>query len=216
MGEPRLHVEREGSGPVVVLTHGLGDSTETWGPVVPALAERFTVVRWDLRGHGRSEEAERYSRDEGVADLERVVADDAPVHLVGHSLGGQLSLVLALRRPAAVRTLTLIASGPGFRDPAARARWNEGAARVARRFPIPPAAAGLVTQPDSWVIDNLPALAVPLLQIVGGDDTRYHAGVEHIARKVPGSAVVTIDGAAHHPQRSHPARVVEALTTSLR
>lgn len=214
---PRLHVEREGEGPVVVLTHGLGDTVETWAPVVPALAERCTVVRWDLRGHGRSEAPDdpaAYSRDLGVADLERIVGDE-PAHLVGHSLGGQLSLTLALRRPELVRTLTMVSSGPGFRDPEARARWNAGAQRVAARFPIPPAAAGLVVQTDSFVIDALPGLAVPLLQVVGGDDTRYHAGVEHIARKVPGSAVLTVAGAGHHPQQTHPGEVATALLSHL-
>jgi pimeloyl-ACP methyl ester carboxylesterase len=210
----RLDVERSGTGARrLVLTHGLGDDASTWDGVVGPLVDAgLTVVRWDLRGHGRSDAPDdplAYSRELGIADLAGMVGSE-PAHLVGHSLGGHLSLALALRRPDLVHTLTLIASGPGFRDPAARARWDAEVHRVAARFPIPPAAAGLCLQPDSSVIDALPGLAPPLLQIVGGDDTRYHAGVAYTDSKVVDGTVATIAGAGHHPQQTHAAAVAAA------
>ncbi len=206
---------------MVVLTHGLGDDASTWDAVVGPLVDAgFAVVRWDLRGHRRSEapaDPAAYSRELGLDDLRSVVTGtgSGPVHLVGHSLGGHLSLALALREPALVRTLTMLASGPGFRDPEARARWDADVHRVAARFPIPPAAAGLCLQPDSSVVDGLPGLVPPLLQLVGGGDTRYHAGVAYTDSKVTGGAVSMVDGAGHHPQRTHPGAVVAAIAAHL-
>ncbi|MCX4699476.1 SDR family oxidoreductase [Streptomyces sp. NBC_01373] len=82
------------SGPTVVLVHGYPDSKEVWSAVASRLAERFHVVLYDVRGHGRSS-APRPLR--GGFTLEKltddflavadVVSPDRPVHLVGHDWG---------------------------------------------------------------------------------------------------------------------------------
>src|SRR5438270_7408191 len=102
-----LHVEETGQGLPLVLTHGLGDRLETWDAIVGELASHHRVLRWDLRGHGRSDAPDdpaAYSAQIAVGDLIDVIerAGDA-VALVGHSLGGYLSLVVALRHPELVR-----------------------------------------------------------------------------------------------------------------
>jgi pimeloyl-ACP methyl ester carboxylesterase len=211
----RLHTDHAGTGSPVLLTHGLGDTASTWDHVVPALALDHRVTCWDLRGHGRSEapsDPARYSRDIAIADLLRMVDEVAPpITLVGHSLGGYLSLAVALRHPELVRGLVMISSGPGFRDPDARAGWNRFVDEAAQRMPIPAQASRLCHQPDTWVIDELPSLGCPLVQIVGGDDHRFHDGVAYIQRALPHSTAVTIHGAGHHPQRTHADQVVEAI-----
>lgn len=53
-GYRRAYV-RAGSGPALLLIHGIGDSSDTWRPVVEQLAEHYTVIAPDLLGHGRSE-----------------------------------------------------------------------------------------------------------------------------------------------------------------
>lgn len=196
----------------MVLTHGFGDTSATWDALAPRLADRSRVVRWDLRGHGRSGRAERYHPDDGVDDLRRVV-DEAgpPVTLVGHSLGGFLSLRLALRHPELVAALVLIASGPGYRDPDARRRWNDYVDGVAAEANAAPGAVGLCHQLDSWVIDHLGALRPPLLQLLGERDERFRAGAEHIARVVPSSRLTIVAGAGHFPHARQAADVAAAI-----
>lgn len=214
-----LHVEEAGDGPAIVLTHGLGDDAGTWSAVADLLRHSRRVVAWDLRGHGRSgapASPDQYTREVAVADLVRIVDRvGAPVTLVGHSLGGYLSLILALRRPELVRALVLVSSGPGFRSERGRAEWNAYVDRVAEDMPISRHAARLGHQDDAWAIDHLAALRPPLLQIVGERDVRFHAGVAYLEGAVAGSRALTIAGAGHHPQRSHPAEVTAAIDRHL-
>ena len=84
--------DRRGSGPPLLLVHGITDNRRSWDPMVEDLATDHDVVTVDLRGHGDSAKAEDYSLLRMVTDLAEVCADiglDAPV-LVGHSLGGLL------------------------------------------------------------------------------------------------------------------------------
>lgn len=203
--------------PVLALVHGFADTAATWDPLVAALGDDATVHRWDLPGHGaRSSEPDRLSRDEAVTEIaERLRVVGVPVHLVGHSLGGYLALTLAIRHPELVSSLSLIASGPGFRDPDARAGWNRYMDRIAAKSAVPAATAGLGHQPDSFVMDHVREIARPVLQILGSEDLRYSAGASYLQRVLPDSRMVTVEGAGHHPQSTHPAVVAEALLGQL-
>jgi pimeloyl-ACP methyl ester carboxylesterase len=195
----------------LVLSHGLGDDAHTWDQLVPLLDDALEVVTWDLRGHGdadRPELAAGYSSELAITDLfDEVARAGPPVHLVGHSLGGFLSLAVALRHPEVVSSLTLVASGPGYRDPDAREKWNRYVDRAVVAMPVPPEAAALCYQHSSEVIDGVADLEPPLLVIVGEKDTRFHPGTDYLGRTVPGCAVRYIAGAGHFPQRTHPAEV---------
>lgn len=96
-----LHYERTGTGSPLVLIHGLGADHQVWDPVVADLADRYDVIRLDLPGHGRSPRMSPGS-DASPAGLQWQVAsllDElhlTSVHLVGSSLGGWISLELAL------------------------------------------------------------------------------------------------------------------------
>ena len=210
-----LHIEHSGSGPVVVLTHGLADDSSTWGQVPELLAREASVITWDLRGHGKSDrpdDRDAYSPEIAAADLEAVVASvESRVVLVGHSLGGYLSLNYALKHPSRVRALLLLCSGPGFRQPEAIRAWNRWIDRVAERGPVPDAAGRLGHQVDAWTVDHCEELVPPLLHIVGTDDTRYLAGAEYLREKVAGSRLVLLEDAGHHPQQGHPEVVAQAI-----
>jgi pimeloyl-ACP methyl ester carboxylesterase len=103
-----------GQGPAVVLVHGLAGSSMTWKEVMPALAERFTVVAPDLLGHGQSAKPRGdYSLGayaSGIRDL-LVALEVERATFVGHSLGGGVAMQLAYQFPERCERLALVASG---------------------------------------------------------------------------------------------------------
>jgi pimeloyl-ACP methyl ester carboxylesterase len=122
-----------GSGPPLVLVHGIGDSSATWEPVLPALARRHLVIAPDLLGHGSSDKPRAdYSvaaYANGVRDLLGVLGVERAT-LVGHSLGGGVAMQFAYQFPERTERLVLIGSGGAGPDvtPVLRAMTLPGAA----------------------------------------------------------------------------------------
>jgi len=89
---------RAGSGPALLLVHGIGDNADTWRDLVPVLAQDHTVIAPDLLGHGRSDKPRAdYSvaaYANGMRDLLGVLGVER-VTLVGHSLGGGVAMQFA-------------------------------------------------------------------------------------------------------------------------
>jgi pimeloyl-ACP methyl ester carboxylesterase len=134
----RLHVEAHGDGVPVLLSCGYATPCEIFRPQVAPLVEAGArVLLWDYRGHGRSEaprDPGAYSMARVLDDLGRVLAwgaGETPAVLVGFSFGGLASLHFALAHPDRVRGLVLLASGPGFKNPDAQARWEAQTRRTA-------------------------------------------------------------------------------------
>ena len=106
-------IEDQGSGTPVLLLHGgLSNSDDMLAPFAP-LTDRFRLVVFDRRGHGRTADTDaafHYSdmADEACGVLERVVGE--PAHLVGHSDGANVALLVVLRRADLVRSLVLISA----------------------------------------------------------------------------------------------------------
>ena len=101
---PKLAFDRTGSGPPMILLHGLGSNRRVWDPIVPALSRHFKVVAIDLPGFGESP-----MPDDGDVSIEaqaRAVEKTMErlrikrAHFVGNSMGGRLALELARRRKA--------------------------------------------------------------------------------------------------------------------
>lgn len=102
-----------GSGPPLILVHGLGGAASNWTELAPALLERRRLLVPDLPGHGGSTALPGVSGLEPFADRVGLVAEREgmfPAPVVGHSLGGMIVLRLALRRPADVRAIVLAGS----------------------------------------------------------------------------------------------------------
>ena len=105
-----LAIEVTGSGPPLILLHGLSGSGRWWSRNVPAFAANFRTYTVDLPGFGQSRDA-RWSRLDGTADrlADWIVAEDLPpAHLAGHSLGGAVAARLASRHPDRVDRLVLV------------------------------------------------------------------------------------------------------------
>ena len=123
----RLWYDEAGSGPALLLLHGgLGDSG-LWEPVVPFLAERFRVIRTDLRFFGRSTgPAAPWSwEDDVIGVLDELGVERAA--LAGLSLGGRLAIEIALDHPERITALALVA--PGLAGHAAAPYTEEQEAR---------------------------------------------------------------------------------------
>jgi pimeloyl-ACP methyl ester carboxylesterase len=110
----RVAYRSGGSGPVIVLVHGITSTSETWDRVMPALAKRFTIVAPDLLGHGGSAKPRGdYSLGayaSGVRDLVIALGHERAT-FVGHSLGGGVAMQLAYQFPERCERLVLIDSG---------------------------------------------------------------------------------------------------------
>src|SRR4051812_43839182 len=103
-----------GSGPVLLLIHGIGDDSSTWDPVLDDLARDHTVLAPDLLGHGGSDKPRGdYSIGayaNGMRDLLSVLDIDR-VTLVGHSLGGGVAMQFAYQYPERTERLVLVGAG---------------------------------------------------------------------------------------------------------
>ena len=135
IGGVELHVEAPvGAGDPLVLVHGGWTDHTAFDAVVESLARSFRVIRYDRRGHSRSQygpaAAPRRRDEDDLAELIEALGL-GPAHLVGTSYGAAISLALAIRRPELVRSV--LAHEP----PAARPRPRPGRGGAARERPGP-------------------------------------------------------------------------------
>ena len=236
----KIYYETHGAGPALILTHGYSATSGMWAGQIETLAPHFTVITWDMRGHGRSDyptDQTLYSEESTVADmaalLDAVGADSAVIG--GLSLGGYMSLAFHRAHRDRTRALLIIDTGPGYKNDVARDGWNATAIARAERFEadglpdtsrasaevrlarhrdatgLARAARGMLTQRDARVIESLPQIAVPAVVIVGADDTPFLAASEYMAAKIPGATKVVIPGAGHSANIDQPAAFNAAL-----
>jgi 3-oxoadipate enol-lactonase len=121
----QLHHLRQGQGPVLVLSHALGCDLTMWDGVAQCLEHKYTVLRFDHRGHGLSPVPPGPYTIEMMADdaaaLIRAQCDQ-PVHFAGLSMGGMTAQALACRHPELLRSI-IIANSASAYDDAAQAMW---------------------------------------------------------------------------------------------
>jgi aminoacrylate hydrolase len=107
-----LYWEKQGQGPALILGAGLGGVGSYWAPNIAALAQRFTVYRFDQRGTGRSSREAVESIEQMSADLVAVMdhAGLAQAMYLGHSTGGAIGVATALDYPDRISRMMVYAS----------------------------------------------------------------------------------------------------------
>jgi 3-oxoadipate enol-lactonase len=131
-GNSALHYEINGSGPPLVLAHSLSSNMSMWEEQRALLERHFQVIRFDVRGHGKSPVPKgpytmRALAGDAAALLDRLGIRQ--VTWVGISLGGMIGQVLALERPELISRMVLADTTSGY-PPAGQAAWVDRIAHV--------------------------------------------------------------------------------------
>ena len=226
-------VRGDGDGAAVLLSHGYCATSRMFESTVAALAMSRRCLTWDVRGHGRSDYPDdpgQYSIDLTIGDMLAILDTEGVERaiLLGHSMGGYLSLELQRTHPERVAALVLIGTGPGYRRDDTRAGWNDMCETFAVALEtdgldgmpsgsdevrasdhrnadgLVHAARGILCQRDARVIEHLPDIDVPTLIVVGEKDRQFLAGGSYMGSKIPRARHVTIAGAGHAPMLTHP------------
>jgi len=142
----RIHYQRVGDGPDVVMIHGITGNLAVWHlRLVPALSDRFRILTYDLRGHGYSDTPRTgYSPDAMASDLLELLDAleiERPV-VIGHSYGADIALYFAGRHPDRVREVIAIeAALPAMEEVRSHddwigwSHWAEALAGAGHRVP---------------------------------------------------------------------------------
>lgn len=234
-----IYYETHGAGPALLLSHGYGATCRMWDGQIAALADRWRVIVWDMRGHGQSgdpADPALYSQALTVGDMAAVLdaCGEERAIIGGLSLGGVMSLAFYIAHPERVAALVLCDTGPGFRNPQTREQWNEraearacdieakdlavagggsetrlGRHRSARG--LAGAARGMLKQHTSDLIDSLPEIDVPTLVLVGSEDKNFLGAADYMAGKIPGAQKAVIEDAGHAANLDQPAAFNRAV-----
>ncbi|MFC6286625.1 alpha/beta fold hydrolase [Nocardioides sp. GCM10027113] len=108
-----LHTTSYGdSGPLVVFCHGLFGQGKNWTGIAKELAADHRVLLVDMPHHGRSAWSDSFDYLDAADQVAGLFSEDDPVALVGHSMGGKIAMLAALRHPARVERLCVVDVSP--------------------------------------------------------------------------------------------------------
>ncbi len=172
-----LAVEITGEGPLVLLVHGLGGTSNFYQPQVAALAERFTVVRPDLEGSGRSPLSGTPSVRSYADDLAALLTqlDAGPARVVGHSMGTVVVRHLAASHPQLVSHLALLGAVPAPLPEAGQQAQHDRAAKVRAEGMADVADAVMTNATAEATRRNHPAAAAAVRELVMRQDPEGYA-----------------------------------------
>lgn len=227
-----LYWHEYGSGPPLVLVHGLSGSRRWWRRNLPAFSAHFRVYVVELTGYG-SAWRHRALGVEGSADLivNWMTAQDLrDVTLLGHSMGGQISTIVASRCPERLRALVLACASGLLDTDLFRAALQLPRAALTGRFSFIPTVlfdslrAGPLNVVRSTLDllghptgEMLPAIALPTLVIWGERDALVPADLGRtLAEALPRGKYVEIPRAGHVVMVDEPERFNEAVLHFLR
>jgi pimeloyl-ACP methyl ester carboxylesterase len=213
----RTYYEEHGAGDLLLLLHGGLSNADDMGMQTPALAERYRVILPERRAHGRTADVDGpitydLMADDTIALMEAL--GTGPAHLVGWSDGGNVALLVAIKRPDLVRKVVAMGSnfsGDGYEESfrtlaqpdsplvtTMRDEWVKRAPDGAEHFPVV-----FERMMDCWFEDydipgdQLARIAVPTLIMVGDDDIIRFEHTLDLYEMVPDAHLAVIPGASH-------------------
>ncbi len=236
VGGHALRVDVSGNGPPDLLClHGLVDRLEIWDRLVAPLSERGRVIRMDQRGHGGSEAPTGpYRREDLASDVASVLKalGSSRALLVGHSMGGIVSMATALAHPDRVAGLVLIGTASHCSEKVAR--WYEriavageqgGTGALARA--IYGAASRRVVTGDAQGIAHvtrtlkslyedpltprLSEIRCPVLLVVGEKDPMGPKASAILAGRLPGAHLEVVAGCGHWVHVEQPEALLDVF-----
>lgn len=178
-----LYYEEHGSGLPLVLTHGIGGSADNWAPVIPALAERYHVITWDVRGFGRSDKPEGpYSAALWAQDLAGLIDALGLPHacILGHSMGGVIAQRFALDFPEKLQALILASTSSQVNERAS-AHWMGQADEIEREGFAAWVAKQQAGYTKAFLEDHPEQLENDRRRIESNDSAAYAAGARAVA-----------------------------------
>lgn len=221
-----------GSGPPLILLHGLAASARWWARVLPALGERHSVHAVDLPSFGQSGRGVRFHLERVPDHLVRLM-DEAGIErasVIGHSMGGLIAGRMAADHPERVDRLVLVDAGFLRLDPSwlhkvtgpvrAIRFTRPSLARllledVARVGPFALADATIQLLRTGWV-EVLSRIQAPTLVVWGEGDTICPPVIgEGIVERIPGSRMVVIPDSGHNPMWERPKAFLAAVVPFL-
>ena len=215
---PILAYNDRGEGPVLFFVHGFLNEAAVWNGVIDELEADFRCIAIDLPGHGRSGGSGpgTYGRDFVLGDIRRVMdqTDCCPAVMVGHTLGGYLSLALSIADPDRVCGLGLVGAGPGFRNPASRDKWNESVRTLVAERDLPDGMEAISMHVDAMVMDRMSEIDAPTAVIVGERDKAFMASAEVFEKQLNVTARTVVSGAGHMVHAKAASAVAGALRSA--
>ena len=198
-----LRLHRTGSGPSLVLLHGLDETHEAWNGLAP-LSDRFTLLSYDLPGHGDSFAPATGFAIEDLSDQLAALLDREGIertHVAGSSLGGMIAQHFAAAWPGRVDRLVLIDTTPGMSD----GRKDELSTMHGRG----PAHAAMA---EADLMDLAEEIYAPTLILCAqGADLAMRGGADFLARSIPRGQLAFVPGAAVDAVAEQPAWVAAVL-----
>jgi pimeloyl-ACP methyl ester carboxylesterase len=201
--------------PPLVLLHALGEDATDWEAVVPVLGRSRRAYALDLRGHGRSDWPGDYSLELMQADVLRFL--DAlglgPVDLIGHSMGGIVAYLLAENYPQ--RVSRLILEDVPIPRPRERVIPTRPDGVLTFDWEMVLAIRRQIDVPDPRWLERLSRVTAKTLVLAGGPHSHVSQdGVAELARRIPGSQVVTVP-VGHLIHHAAPEAFTEAVSEFL-
>lgn len=229
----RMYYEEHGSDrhPPVVLLHGGMSGAQTWQLQVEALRSRYRVLMPEQQGHCHTHDIDRPLSYETMADdtiefLDRVAAGSA--HVVGHSDGGILALIIAMRRPDLVDRAVAIGANfhkdgllmPGLDDAGAddeefatqRERFSELSPDGPERWPVVfEKTRRMWLEEPTMTLADMAGVARPVLVLVGDDDVIDHRHSVDLYEALPEGQLAIVPGTSHRLHKEKPELVNQLI-----